>query len=64
MYSTTTGKLPFPPPVLSEALKFLSLCLSHSAGVTSHQTLEGTSLPVIASYIARVLETSEQELDV
>ena len=59
MYSTAAGKLPFRSPVLSDGLRFLGLCLSHSAGVTAQQTVLGTSLPVISAYIAKVLESGE-----
>ncbi len=57
VYATAAGKLPFPPAVLSEGLKFLSLCLSHSAKVTDEQKLQDRSLPVISAYVAKLRQS-------
>lgn len=54
MYSTAAGKLPFSPPVLSGALKFLRLCLEFSAAVSKEQKQASRTLPAIASYFKTV----------
>ena len=59
VYITAVGKLPFHPHMLTEGLRFLGACLSHSAGVTTQQALLATSLPVIANYIANTAKSSE-----
>ena len=56
-YSIATGKLPFSPPTLSEAVKFLQACLADSAKVTREQVLTNQMLPSISSYLERVVET-------
>ena len=56
-YSIATGKLPFPPAALTEAVRFLRACLAHSAKVTEEQVLTNQTLPRISSYLYQVVET-------
>lgn len=56
-YSIATGKLPFPPSALTEAVRFLRACLAHSAEVTEEQALTNQTLPRISSYLYQVVET-------
>ncbi len=51
VYSTAAGNLPFSPLVMSEALKFLRLCLDCSAGVTKEQRQRSQMLPAISVYL-------------
>ena len=62
VYSIATGKLPFPPLALTEAVKFLRACLTHSSKVTEEQVLTGQTLPSIASFLAQVMETGEDHI--
>ncbi len=57
VYSTAAGNLPFSPLVMSEALKFLRLCLDCSAGVTREQRQRSQMLPAISVYL-KELSTS------
>ena len=58
-YSIATGKLPFPPTALTEAVRFLRACLAHSAKVTAEQVLTNQTLPSISSYLYQVIEASK-----
>ena len=58
-YSIASGKLPFPPLALVEAVKFLRACLANSAGVTKEQVLTNQTLPTISTFLTQVVETGE-----
>ena len=50
-YTTAVGKLPFAPVIMTEALKFLWLCLEASAGVSEGDRHGNTALVPVASYL-------------
>ena len=58
-YSTDVGSLPFRPPMLSECLKFLRMCLLESAGVTEEQRMTSQTLKPIAKYLAGIAESGK-----
>ena len=58
-YSVASGKLPFPPPALMEAVRFLRACLANSARVTEEQVLTNQTLPAISTYLTQVVETGK-----
>ena len=53
-YVTAAGKLPFAPAIMTEALKFLLLCLECSAGVTSEHRLTNTALKPLTHYLSQL----------
>ena len=60
-YSVASGKLPFPPPALVEAVRFLQGCLGNSAGVTVEQMLTNQTLPAISTYLTQVVKTGKSK---
>ena len=56
-YSVASGKLPFPPPALMEAVQFLRACLASSARVSEEQILTNQMLPAISTFLTQIVET-------
>lgn len=50
-YTTDVGSLPFPPPMLTEGLKFVRQCLMWSADVTAEQMITSQTLKPITTYL-------------
>lgn len=57
-YTTATGKLPFAPVIMTEALKFLWLCLETSAGVSEGDRHGNTALVPVAGYLTGLQQSS------
>lgn len=62
-YSTTAGKLPFAPAVLTQGLKFLQLCLETSAGVKEEQRLTNQTLVPVSGYLEKLHAASSNSVD-
>lgn len=57
-YKSAAGKLPFAPAIMTEALKFLRICLEASAGVTMEHCLATTTLVPVSSYLSALYSSS------
>lgn len=62
-YSTTAGKLPFAPAVMTQGLKFLQLCLETSADVNEEQRLTNQTLVPVSCYLDKLHGTSSNCVD-
>lgn len=62
-YSTTAGKLPFAPAIMTEGLKFLQLCLENSAGVKEEDRLTNKTLVPVSRYLENLHTSSSTCID-